>query len=84
MVDKWFSIQALSSHTDVVEQVKVLAQHPDFTLKNPNRVRSLYMALAANPNAFHTKDGTGYSLISDLILRLDPINPQTAARFVPI
>jgi aminopeptidase N len=83
VVDKWFSIQALSSHTDVVKQVKVLAQHPDFTLKNPNRVRSLYMALAANPNAFHTKDGSGYSLISDLILLLDPINPQTAARFVP-
>ena len=54
-----------------------------FTLRNPNRVRSLYMAFAGNPHAFHAPDGEGYRLIADVILKLDPINPQTAARFVP-
>jgi aminopeptidase N len=63
--------------------VEALAEHPDFTLHNPNRVRSLYMALAGNPPAFHAASGKGYRMIADLILALDPINPQTAARFVP-
>ena len=81
-IDKWFSLQAGSLHPRVLDQVEALADHPDFTLTNPNRVRALYMALAANLGAFHAADGRGYRLIADLILALDPINPQTAARFV--
>ena len=82
VIDKWFAIQASSLHPNVLEHVKALADHPDFTIKNPNRVRSLYMAFAASPHAFHAEDGEGYRMIADLILALDPINPQTAARFV--
>ncbi|MFN2099182.1 aminopeptidase N [Altererythrobacter sp. MF3-039] len=82
VIDKWFAIQASSLHPSVLEHVKALADHPDFTIKNPNRVRSLYMAFAASPHAFHAVDGEGYRMIADLILALDPINPQTAARFV--
>ena len=82
VVDKWFTLQALSLHPDIIDHVRALAQHADFTISNPNRVRSLYMAFAGNPAAFHAKDGSGYKLIADLILELDPINPQTAARFV--
>ena len=40
------------------------------------------MACAVNPKAFHAESGEGYRLIADLILALDPINAQTAARFV--
>ena len=83
VIDKWFSLQANSLHRDVVQHVQALAGHPDFTLKNPNRVRSLYMAFAVNPHGFHAADGEGYRMIADLILALDPINAQTAARFVP-
>jgi aminopeptidase N len=83
VVDKWFSLQAGSLHPDALAHVKALADHPDFTLKNPNRVRSLYMAMAVNPPAFHAADGEGYRMIADLILALDPVNPQTASRFVP-
>ncbi|MFK4004802.1 aminopeptidase N [Qipengyuania sp. NPDC077563] len=83
VIDKWFSLQAMSLHPEVIEHVKALAEHEDFTLKNPNRVRSLYMAFAANPHGFHTESGEGYRMIADLILELDPINAQTAARFVP-
>ncbi|MXP10966.1 aminopeptidase N [Pseudoblastomonas halimionae] len=82
-IDKWFALQAGSLHPDVISQVKALADHPDFRLNNPNRVRSLYMAFAANKAGFHDPSGEGYRLIADLILALDPINPQTAARFVP-
>ncbi len=83
VIDKWFSLQAGSLHPDVLAQVAVLAQHPDFTLANPNRVRALYMGFAMNPGAFHAAGGEGYRMIADLILALDPLNAQTAARFVP-
>ncbi len=83
VIDKWFSLQAGSLHPDALDHVKALAQDPDFTIRNPNRVRALYMALAVNPAAFHAADGEGYRMIADLILALDPINAQTAARFVP-
>jgi aminopeptidase N len=82
VIDKWFSIQAGSVHPHALDHVAALAGHPDFTLANPNRVRALYMALAANPQAFHTASGAGYRMIADLILRLDPINGNVAARFV--
>ena len=83
VLDKWFALQAGSLHPQTLEHVKSLAGHPQFTLRNPNRVRSLYMAFAGNPHAFHDESGEGYRIIADLILELDPINPQTAARFVP-
>ena len=83
VIDKWFALQAGSLHPDALRHVRELARHPDFTLKNPNRVRSLYMALAVNPHAFHAVSGEGYRMIADLILELDPFNAQTAARFVP-
>lgn len=83
VIDKWFTLQAVSLHPQVLAHVKALAKHGDFTMTNPNRVRSLYMALASNPHAFHADDGAGYRMIADCIIALDPINPQTAARFVP-
>ncbi|WP_285712669.1 aminopeptidase N [Erythrobacter oryzae] len=83
VVDKWFTLQALSLHTEVIAHVRKLAEHPDFTMKNPNRVRSLHMAFAGNPKGFHKADGEGYRMVADVILALDPINHQTAAKFVP-
>ena len=83
VIDKWFSLQAWSQHPSALEHVKALAKHPDFNLRNPNRARSLYMAFAGNPQAFHAPSGEGYRIIADFILALDPINPNTAARFVP-
>jgi hypothetical protein len=60
---------------------KALLQHPDFTLKNPNRARSLLAACATdNPAAFHRTDAAGYVFWADRVLELDAINPQLAAR----
>ena len=83
VLDKWFSLQAGSLHPRVLDHIVALSHHPEFRMSNPNRVRSLYMAAAMNPVAFHDPSGEGYRMIGDLIRRLDPINPQTAARFVP-
>jgi aminopeptidase N len=83
VIDKWFSLQAGSLHPGALDHVKALAQHADFTLANPNRARALYMGFAVNQAAFHAASGEGYRMIADLILVLDPVNAQTAARFVP-
>ena len=82
VIDKWFTLQAGSLHHDVLDHAKALSRHAEFTLHNPNRVRALWMAMAVNPKAFHAASGEGYRLIADLILALDPVNAQTAARFV--
>src|SRR3546814_4202651 len=63
--------------------VAELARHSEFTLANPNRVRALYGAFAGNQAAFHQADGAGYRLIADMVIALDPKNPQTAARMIP-
>lgn len=83
VLDKWFQVQAWSLRHDTVVAVAELAQHPDFSLANPNRVRSLYGAFSANQAAFHQEDGAGYALVADLIIALDTKNPQTAARLIP-
>jgi aminopeptidase N len=83
VLDKWFSVQAFSLRDDTPDVVARLAEHPDFTLSNPNRVRSLYGAFSGNQGSFHVADGRGYRLMADLIIALDPKNPQTAARMIP-
>ena len=83
VLDKWFTVQALSTRPDTAEAVVRLAEHPDFTISNPNRLRSLVGAFAANQRAFHEPTGRGYRCVADMILAVDKLNPQTAARLVP-
>ncbi|HEX9954017.1 MAG TPA: aminopeptidase N [Allosphingosinicella sp.] len=83
VLDKWFTVQALSTRDDALDQVEALAAHPDFTLANPNRMRALVGAFAANQRAFHDASGRGYRFLADMILKVDALNPQTAARLVP-
>lgn len=85
VIDKWFTVQALSTRADTLEQVQVLLRHKDFTLHNPNRLRALVGAFAANQRRFHAADGSGYRLLADQLLAVDRINPQSAARLaVPL
>jgi aminopeptidase N len=83
VLDKWFTVQALSTRDDTLAAVEGLAAHPDFTLTNPNRMRSLVAAFASNQRAFHDPSGRGYRFLADMILAVDRLNPQTAARLVP-
>lgn len=83
VLDKWFQTQALSTRPDTLAAVQELAQHPDFTLANPNRARALVGAFAVNQRAFHGADGGGYRFVADQLIALDKLNPQTAAKLVP-
>jgi aminopeptidase N len=82
VLDKWFAIQALSSLPDTVRAVATLKTHPDFDLRNPNRVRALVSSFAGNQARFHAASGEGYRLYADTIIQLDPTNGQVAARMV--
>ncbi|NIJ30309.1 aminopeptidase N [Sphingomonas insulae] len=83
VIDKWFQTQALSSRDDTGRLVAELARHPDFTLANPNRARSLIGAYGANQRAFNAADGSGYRFLADQLIALDKLNPQTAAKLLP-
>jgi len=83
VLDKWFALQASAQRSDTVDQVLKLAQHPDFVITNPNRLRSLAGMFGGNHWAFHSADGRGYKFLADMIIAADKINPQVAARLVP-
>jgi aminopeptidase N len=81
VMDKWFAVQAGSCLEDTLDEVRALIMHPDFSMKNPNRVRSLIHAFAfGNHVNFHRHDGAGYRFVSKNIIELDNINHQVAAR----
>jgi aminopeptidase N len=83
VIDKWFALQAGAPDKggNVLPAVRQLMQHPDFSLKNPNRARSvIFSYCSANPGAFHRTDAAGYVFWSDRVIELDAINPQVAAR----
>jgi aminopeptidase N len=83
VVDKWFKLQAMGNRDSSFEDFAKLRQHPEFNIKNPNRVRSLYTAFSVyNPVKFHDPSGQGYALQRDVIIELNVINPQMAARQV--
>jgi len=83
VLDKWFALQAGASRADTVAVVEGLATHPDFNMKNPNRWRALVSNFAATQWAFHDASGRGYRFVADMILRIDRLNPQVAARQIP-
>ena len=81
VIDKWFTVQAAADTPGVLQRAEQLLKHQDFTIKNPNRARSLIVAFAyANPRYFHADDGSGYAFVADLILQIDTINPQLSSR----
>jgi aminopeptidase N len=83
VLDKWFRLQAQSPEKSAFERVLALSAHPDFTLRNPNRVRALLGAFAhGNPARFHARDGRPYAFFAGKVLELDALNPQLAARLV--
>ncbi|WP_262695004.1 aminopeptidase N [Kordiimonas aquimaris] len=83
VIDKWFAVQAQSKRLDTLDTVKHLMCHEAFSYQNPNRIRSLVSSFTMmNQVRFHSADGAGYSMLSNVIKKLDKINPQTAARMV--
>lgn len=83
VVLKWLGAQAMAPRMNVVEKIVELLDHPSFSIKNPNCCYALLYRFALNPIAFHgPKDGAGYHLLADQILRIDEFNSQVAARIV--
>ncbi len=84
VIDKWFSMQATqrgNAKRPVIEIVRKLMAHPAFTMRNPNRARSLIFSFCSgNPAQFHAADGSGYAFWAEQVIALDALNPQVAAR----
>ncbi len=79
IMDKWLAVQAGAKRKDVLAQVKTLMKHSAFDMKNPNRISALIGAFAGNGMGMHAKDGSGYKFVADMIVKIDPINPHSAA-----
>jgi aminopeptidase N len=83
VIDKWFALQARIPEEATTQRLRGLMAHKDFSLANPNRVRSLIGVFSNfNPTRFHALDGSGYALIEEVVLSIDARNPQVAARLL--
>ena len=83
IIDKWLALQAAIPEPATLDRVRALTVHPAFSMANPNRVRSLIGSFAqVNHTQFNRPDGAGYDFVADIVLTLDPKNPQVAARLM--
>jgi aminopeptidase N len=83
VIDKWFSLQAMIPEAATTQRVLGLMTHREFSMTNPNRVRALIGAFVnGNLMRFHALDGSGYDLLTSVVLELDPKNPQVSARLL--
>ena len=82
VIDYWFGMQAMVPTSGALSTVKKLMQHPQFSMRNPNKVRALLFAYTGNSVSFHRADGRGYAFITEQVRALDAINPQVAARML--
>jgi Aminopeptidase N len=81
VLDLWLSTESINESTATLERVRELTEHPRFAWTNPNRVRAVVGAFAGrNVKAFHTAEG--YRFLRDVVIKLDAMNPQIAARLV--
>ncbi len=82
ILDKWFALQAQIPERETLDRVRALMTHRGFSMSNPNRVRALVGGFTANQTQFNRADGLGYAFLEEIVLALDPTNPQIAARLL--
>lgn len=83
MMDNWFRVQALVPATETLEKIRELMSDPDFSMSNPNRIRSLIGSFVmSNPYGFHGRGEDAYRFLTEILSVLNSSNPQTAARLV--
>jgi aminopeptidase N len=81
VANKWLSWRAIAPADRALAEVRALLDHEAFDARNPNKVRSLIGAYAAqNLAGFHRADGEGYAFFVDQLLTIDKTNPQLASR----
>lgn len=82
VLDRWFSLQATAPSTQVA-QVRALMLHPAFSMRNPNRARSLIFQFCMNNmQAIHTPEG--YAFWAEQVIALDKLNPEISARLARV
>ncbi|MDC5855915.1 aminopeptidase N [Vibrio europaeus] len=83
VMDKWFALQGTNPAENVLQVIKQTMNHEAFSLKNPNRTRSLVGSfLNMNPVRFHAKSGEGYKFAGEILRELNSSNPQVASRLI--
>ncbi len=82
ILDKWFALQAQIPERETLDRVRGLMNHRGFSMSNPNRVRALIGGFTANHAQFNRADGEGYRFLEEIVVGLDPTNPQIAARLL--
>lgn len=83
VMNKWLSLQAISSVPGGLERIKRLMNDPVFNINNPNKVYSLLGGFGrGNLSQFHAKDGSAYRFFADLVMDIDSRNPTVSARMV--
>jgi len=79
---KWLGLQAGSNLPGNLDVIRKLLDHEAFDIKNPNKVYSLIGGFTSSAVNYHAGDGSGYAFLADMVLKLDKMNPQVAARMV--
>ncbi|WP_217532085.1 aminopeptidase N [Vibrio metschnikovii] len=83
VMDKWFALQGSNPAEDALDVIQATMQHSAFSLKNPNRIRSLIGSFfTMNPVNFHALSGEGYRFAGQILRELNSSNPQVASRLI--
>ena len=83
VLNTWFRAQALSSQDDTFTQVNKLFEHPSFSKKNPNHLRSLLSSFCHNNfEQFHNIKYSTYEFCRQKVLQIDNQNPLIAANIL--
>lgn len=81
VMNKWFTVAALSQQENAFENVKEKTKDPTFDKNNPNKVFALlYYFSQFNWSQFHSLKGDTYLWLADQIIDIDSRNPQVSSR----
>lgn len=78
--NKWLQVQAGSWTNSTFNTVKGLTQKPQFKMDNPNNIYSLIGVFADNHIGMQKNYLETYPWLCQIILKVDQLNPQVAAR----
>lgn len=78
VMDKWLMLQGQRS--GALKRMGKVMEHSAFNWNNPNRTRALIGTFIATNPECHTE--AGYQWLSEVLPKLDAINPQATARMV--
>ncbi len=85
VVDTWLRFNVARKVENPIDNVNELLEHEAFDWTNPNKVRALVGGfVGGNIKAFHDMNASGYKFLSDVIVKLNSLNPAIGARLASI